>query len=144
MLQHPWMRFFASVASFLFAATGAIAAEWQLVGHDPFSPDIEIYLDMESLELVEADTYYAVTLTVHPVEQWGIEREDGTLDRRYPHRSVMQVKIYDCSRTMDALGQSVYFSGTRPSRDQQVHRVIEDDTLLYPPFLHDPIYSKIC
>lgn len=138
------MRILAAATSILLLASSASAGEWRLIGHDPFSPDIEIYLEMETLELVEKDTYYAVRLMVHPVEQWGIEREDGSLDRRYPYRSMLEVKIYDCARTMDAVGQRVYFEGTRPAQGEEVLRIVEDDTNLYPPMFHDPIYREIC
>lgn len=136
------MRTAASTVAALVLATTATAAEWRLIGHDPLSPDIEIYLEMESLELMEDDTYYVVTLTVHPVEQWGIERDDGSLDRRYPHRSIMQIKAYDCARMMDAVGQTVYFAGARPARNEEVHRVVEDETRLYPPPLSRPCLRR--
>lgn len=138
------MRTFAAATFIALFSSGVSAAEWRLVGHDPFSPGIEIYLEMETLELMETDTYYVVKLTVHPVEQWGIESEDGSLDRRYPHRSMLEVKIYDCARTMDAVGQRVYFKGTRPVRGEEVLRIVEDDTNLYPPMFHDPVYQEIC
>jgi hypothetical protein len=103
-------RYFIAMAAIaLMSSTApADADSWELIGQDPLSDDTEIFIRRDALEDLGDSSFYVVTLTVHPATVRGIDqpRSNGETyyDTNYPHRSYVEISVYDCQRRMTALG----------------------------------------
>lgn len=133
---------------FLSSPASAMADNWELIGQDPLVADTEIFLKRNALEDLGEGNLYVMTLTVYPMTVRGIDlpTADGETryDTRYPHRSYVQISVYDCPRRMSAVGQTLYFSGTRPKESELVYKYVEDEALLYPEIFKNPVFDVIC
>lgn len=136
------------VIAFLSPPASAAADNWESIGHDPLVVDSEIFLRRDALEDLGEGNYYVITLTVHPVTVRGIDLPTANGETRYetrfPHRSYVNISIYDCPRRKSAVGQTLYFSGTRPKEDELVYKHVEDAPMMLPEMLDDPVYDVVC
>ena len=136
------------VATLLSSATPVFAQGWELIGRGAFADDTETFLRRDALEDVGEGQFYVTTLTVHPVTVRGIDLPTSNgetyYDTNYPHRSYIQISIYDCRRRMIAVGQTLYFSGSRPEEDELVYKHVEDEPMLFPEIFVDPVFNAVC
>lgn len=143
-------RYLIKMAAFaLMSLTAPAAADsWELIGRGPLVNDTEIFLRRDALENLGESNFYVVTLTVHPVTVRGIELPTSNgetyYDTKYPHRSYVQISVYDCPRRMIAVGGTLYFSGSRPKKDELVYKHIEDEPMLLPEIFIDPVFNVVC
>lgn len=132
----------------LSSPASAISENWDLIGQDALVAGTKIFLKRDALEGLGEGNLYVMTLTVYPMTVRGIDlpTADGETryDTRYPHRSYVQISVYDCPRRMSAVGQTLYFSGTRPKENELVYKQVEDEALLLPEVFDDPVFNVVC
>lgn len=132
----------------LSSPASAIADSWELIGQDALAADTKIFLKRDALEDLGEGNLYVMTLTVYPITVRGIDLStaDGETryDTRYPHRSYVQISVYDCPRRMSAVGQTLYFSDIRPKENELIYKHVEDEAILLPEVFDDPVFNVVC